>query len=522
MFFRFCVFMSLALLIISCKDNTEEKEANKTDKKTITEKAQTDKSNSVNGESEKLPSPLGPLQKPRPQCRAKSVEWPETDKQLANVSEILPPKIKSLKALYNLVVRRSPSKEAERVGLIKQYSRLPLTDYVKAQGGCKKYWLNLGKNRWVCGEKLNPDSRDILLRKQPIIPRRRITPNRYGLVKNDNAPYFRNKEEMFAGKVYKTYGRGDMISLKDMRSEGGKGYWVTGKKFLIWDKDILGYRVPRYHGVNLRKLNINLPVAIIRAKSSGAKVYKFPGGPQKKGVEPLKHYSVRAIYDKKRVQLSGKKLETLFYRVKEGWIYARRVLSAWPGNPPPGLKDCEKWIEINIKMQTMVAYEGNEPVYMAPISSGNKRYPTKYGIFRTWLKKANDDMTSSSLAKEQYRVEEVPWAVFFFFGQALHGAYWHSNFGNRKSHGCVNLTPIDARWIYEWVEPNVPQGWLEVQVDEKSPLPGTIVVVRHKYKHEVPFYRYARKLAPEDEVERLDNIRKARMKKKTLRMLKNK
>lgn len=187
---------------------------------------------------------------------------------------------------------------------------------------------------------------------------------------------------------------------------------------------------------------------------------------------------------------------------------------------PKGLKPCEKWIEINIFMQTLVAYEGEEPVYMAPISSGNKRHPTKYGIFRTWLKKANADMTSS-MAAERYRVDEVPWSVFFYLGQALHAAYWHTNFGNRKSHGCVNLTPVDARWLYEWIEPAVPDGWLEIRVDEKSPIPGTTIVVRHKYDHEVPYSRYARELAPKDELERLDEVKKKHLKKLTKRLLKN-
>ena len=468
----------------------------------------------VNGEGEKLPSPLGPLQKPRPRCQAPKTEWPKLQKKLPPVANILPKYTKSLKVLRKARVYREPNANSDVVGFVKQYSRLPLGGYVSGSGACPTYWLNLGYQRYICGKNLKPDRRSVLLRHQPILKKGMITPGKYGRIRRTGAPYFRNLNDLQANKPMGTFHRGDMIQLMKFKSLGGKAYWITSKKFLVWDQDVLGYRVPRYHGIDFRKLNINLPAAIIRAKTKGAKVYEYPGGPVKKSVKPLKHYSIHAIYDRKKV---GK---TLYYRVKEGWILARRVLSAWKGTPPPGLKKCEKWIEVNISMQTLVAYEGNEPVYMAPISSGKRRHPTKYGIFRIWAKKAISDMTSAMGASERYSVGDVPWSMFFYLGQALHGAYWHSDFGNRKSHGCVNLTPIDARWLFEWTEPKVPDGWLEVWVNEKSPVPGTLVVVRHKYDHQVPFLRYARKLAPKEAVKKLDDIRKKELEKQTLRLLK--
>jgi hypothetical protein len=56
-------------------------------------------------------------------------------------------------------------------------------------------------------------------------------------------------------------------------------------------------------------------------------------------------------------------------------------------------------------------------------------------------------------------VEHVPWVLLFQGHNALHGAYWHDRFGQRRSHGCVNLAPKDARWIFEWVSPTLPEGW---------------------------------------------------------------
>ncbi len=474
-----------------------------------------------NGEGELIPSPLGPLQKAKRTCKAPVQTWGDADPSLPQIASILPASTRSLKVKRKARVYRRPDSKADVVGVIKQYTRLPLTRYAPKGNGCETWWLAVGKDRYVCGGNLKADTRATLLRKQPILEKKEITPHRYGRVRKSDTPYYRNSKELEANKPFGKLFRGDMISLESSKSFQGKRYWITAKNFLVWDSDITGYKVPRYHGINLRELGINLPVALIRAKSKGAAVYEYPGGPEKKGVKPIPHYSARAIYDSKRVKEPGKQLKTLYYRVKEGWIMARRVISAWPAKiPPVGLKPCEKWIEINVSMQTMVAYEGEEPVYMAPISSGNKKHPTKYGIFRIWLKKANGDMTGS-MANERYRVDEVPWSSFFYLGQALHAAYWHTNFGNRKSHGCVNLTPIDARWFYEWTEPAVPDGWLEANADEHTPVAGTIVVVRHKYDHEVPYSRYARKLAPPDEVERLDKLKKDHLKKQSQQLLKH-
>ena len=73
-------------------------------------------------------------------------------------------------------------------------------------------------------------------------------------------------------------------------------------------------------------------------------------------------------------------------------------------------------------------------------------------------------------------MEDVPWVQFFDNAVALHGVYWHSQFGRVKSHGCVNLAPLDARWLFEFTGPRVQEGWVAAypaQLDE-----GTVVQVR--------------------------------------------
>jgi lipoprotein-anchoring transpeptidase ErfK/SrfK len=79
-------------------------------------------------------------------------------------------------------------------------------------------------------------------------------------------------------------------------------------------------------------------------------------------------------------------------------------------------------------------------------------------------------------ARRYYAIEEVPWVMFFQKGYGLHGAFWHRSFGAVRSHGCVNLAPLDAQWLFHWASPRLPAGWSAVLPTRHDP--GTVVQVR--------------------------------------------
>ncbi len=108
-----------------------------------------------------------------------------------------------------------------------------------------------------------------------------------------------------------------------------------------------------------------------------------------------------------------------------------------------------RWIDVNLTTQTLVAYEGETPVMQSLISSGMWQFPTVTGEFRTWMKYESQDMTGYHLGYN-YRLDDVPYVMYFFEDYAIHGAYWHNNFGTPMSHGCVNVTPLDAEWLFNW------------------------------------------------------------------------
>ncbi len=136
----------------------------------------------------------------------------------------------------------------------------------------------------------------------------------------------------------------------------------------------------------------------------------------------------------------------------------------------------EKWIEVSLEEQRVRAYEGNKVVMEFPISSGLWA-PTPKGEFRIWSKTRFQSMVGGS--KElgtYYSLPNVPNNMFFYQGYALHGAYWHNNFGHPMSHGCVNEPLANAAQIFEWAGPVVPQGQNAVLASADNP--GTRVVVR--------------------------------------------
>ena len=105
----------------------------------------------------------------------------------------------------------------------------------------------------------------------------------------------------------------------------------------------------------------------------------------------------------------------------------------------------ERWIEINLSGQRLIAWEGDKPVYAVIISTGRDGTPTRPGIFRIQRMLRFDRMRGAD-----YDVPNVPHVMYYQGGYAIHGAYWHQNFGTPVSHGCTNVAPNHAAWLFNW------------------------------------------------------------------------
>jgi len=107
------------------------------------------------------------------------------------------------------------------------------------------------------------------------------------------------------------------------------------------------------------------------------------------------------------------------------------------------------WIEIDLTNQRLYAYRDNQLINAFKVSTGTSNHRTVTGTFKIFTKYPAITMTGPG-----YDLEGVPFSMFFYKGYAIHGTYWHNNFGTPMSHGCVNMNTDDAAWIYK----NAPVG----------------------------------------------------------------
>jgi lipoprotein-anchoring transpeptidase ErfK/SrfK len=127
-----------------------------------------------------------------------------------------------------------------------------------------------------------------------------------------------------------------------------------------------------------------------------------------------------------------------------------------PENVDPG----ERWIHIDLAEQSLTAYDENDvPIYATLISSGKPGYDTPTGRYFVGAKHVTTTMSGDDPNEGHYEVEEVPWTMYYLDSYAIHGAYWHDQFGRTRSPGCTNVAPADARWLFRWSRPHVPGGW---------------------------------------------------------------
>ena len=137
----------------------------------------------------------------------------------------------------------------------------------------------------------------------------------------------------------------------------------------------------------------------------------------------------------------------------------------------------EKWVRVDLSEQTLVAYQGAMPIRAFLISSGLPGTPTVTGTFNVRMKVRSQLMAGGEPGmNNSYYLPNVEWVQYFYEDYGLHGTYWHNDFGRPKSHGCVNMTNADAKWLWDWLGP----AW-----DEQGPAwqrsttenPGSLVIV---------------------------------------------
>lgn len=286
---------------------------------------------------------------------------------------------------------------------------------------------------------------------------------------------------------------GSMLAFTQAFEHEGRTFLLSADGTVVPADRVRPYRVSSFRGLDLTG-PLKLPIAWVREQPT--KPYRqLPDGSLGEAVRP---FSVRTYValdtGSPAADFAGETFIRTQARDRGGhalWLNEREVtLVRTVDDLPPGVSEADKWIHVRLAEGTLVAYEGRTPVFATLVSPGaggipmKGRDPVKWsttplGTYRITFKHKHAEMSpDKDRARDERRwwFDEVPYTQYFNPPFAIHVAYWHENFGLPMSGGCVNVSPHDGRWLFDWTDPPLPAGWTGVWAGRKNPK-GTLVVI---------------------------------------------
>lgn len=268
--------------------------------------------------------------------------------------------------------------------------------------------------------------------------------------------------------------RGFFLAIGEKVEVDGIHYWKTARGGFVEASAAYLYDTKGFTGSVLPD-GTGFPMGFVMA-SKGAKRFEFDTEGRLIPKETLANKTFVDLQEE--VEHAGK----AYMMTTDGSLIRKAVIRfAEPQPMPEGLEPYDRWLDVSLDKQILIAYQGPEPKFITLVSTGKKgtkeeSFETPTGQWRIRSKHVSTTMDGQSDSDGNYSIQDVPWTMFFNDGIALHGAFWHEGFGRVRSHGCVNLGPADAKWLFDWTTPAVPEGWHGVHAHEGSP--GSTVVVR--------------------------------------------
>jgi lipoprotein-anchoring transpeptidase ErfK/SrfK len=273
-------------------------------------------------------------------------------------------------------------------------------------------------------------------------------PYYYLRVTRADAPLFTSLEAAVAGEpVYRTLETGfDYVTYIDYAEVDGKEYFMIAPGIWMQGTGMSPIATPSFQSLEFWETPGNdfgwVLFTIESKRTPGLTQEDYTG-------LVYNRYEILQIFDVQ--QASGME----WYLIgPDEWIEGRQIARVTPNPTPPEGVDGDRWIEVNLQEQTLAIYDQRQLVFAALVSSGIPGAWTQPGLFQIYLIKETEVMSGAFTAdrSDYYYLEDVPWTMYFDQARALHGTYWHNGFGVPRSRGCINLSPGDAQWIFNWVE----------------------------------------------------------------------
>jgi hypothetical protein len=386
-------------------------------------------------------------------------------------------------------LQAEPDAAAPRRGSVVYGTRLPMYG-AKRGPGCEGRWLLVGPYAWICSDSAE------LLGEEPTPPARAPLPEgfvsalpagisedglpyRYYFVGKDGASGFHDLKYADEEAPDQEFEAGFVVAIVEERSAHGERWGRTRRGEWIPLHELGLIHPPFFKGENVPPTGlidfawVGAEKATVFASSSGGKVIG-----NRFRLERVSWREEKALAGVAMVRVSDDGSPEAWMRERD---LVRQNLALAP-DEIGGASAQERWIDVELATQSLVAYEGVRPVYATLVSSGKGSVDTDtatpLGVSRIWIKLLSTNMGNlqNEDADDHYLIEDVPYVQFFNKGVALHGAFWHRDFGRVHSHGCLNLAPIDAEWLFGFTSPHLPGGWsaaLPAPIEK-----GTVVRVR--------------------------------------------
>jgi hypothetical protein len=282
---------------------------------------------------------------------------------------------------------------------------------------------------------------------RPADPSFAAVPFRYAQVVRGSAPVFASLEAAVQGEpVLRRIEPGfDFVTYIDAAEVGGKRYYMVDQGIWMRASDLsrLG-ATGSFQGLVFRAT----PRVQFGWVRNQVEARRTPGYFAEDGTGQIFYrYDVVQVYDVKKADGVD------WYLVgPDQWLEGRQVGRVIPNpKPPEGVKN-GRWIEVNLAEQTVAVYDRDQLVFATLVATGREGAWTQQGLFKIYLKKDAETMQGAFTAdrSDYYYLEDVPWTMYFDQARALHGTYWHNRFSWPQSRGCVNLSPGDANWLFQW------------------------------------------------------------------------
>jgi hypothetical protein len=269
---------------------------------------------------------------------------------------------------------------------------------------------------------------------------------------------------------------GFYVSLDRSFERDGETYWRTQQNGFVQAERIRHKEWSDFQGQVLDAQRWGLPLAVTRREETA--VYHLNDREKLRVTrERLERRSWLPVRARRRIG------ESVYLVVGDGGLVREEdVLVIEASAPPAEVGEGERWIDVDLTHQVLVAYEWKQPRYATLVSTGRTRTPspelnyrTPKGLHRIRGKHLTSTMDNDEPGEPPYSLEDVPYVMYFRGAYAFHSAFWHDRFGRPRSHGCINLAPRDAKWLYNWAGPDLPEAWHGGSATEENP--GTWVHV---------------------------------------------